>query len=392
MFYLLIIFFQLIYEISCECVIVPVNIKPTPLVIHSTNQIAYSPAFLKRDENITITCPGNQVLYEGTRMGEVITITCGNFNTFMYGDQELQFHSLACEDIPRNTIRYTGEKCLNGNREIEIGYLIPNYGFLRQILICFDAVYFSPIYSHFNLTSTILTRDSRVPRKFFEESGFYVTYNSLDNLYRRDKERETINQQLELDRWSDKFIKNDDRFINRGHLTSKGDFVYAFQQLATFHYVNSAPQWASFNGGNWNEVEISVRELASTSSKNLEIYTGVYGTMSLPNQRHWRKVPLFLHNIQGKKLLPIPQLFWKLIYDRTSDKGIVIVGVNNIYELNMTEDVVCLDIGDRISWFNRKLQNQKHNIELGYIYACSVNDFCKKTNYCPNLNVNNLLL
>ncbi|ERL89782.1 hypothetical protein D910_07143, partial [Dendroctonus ponderosae] len=189
------------------------------------------------------------------------------------------------------------------------------------------------MYSHYNLTSNIGYRDGKVPRKFFQEDGFYSTSNSLDNLYQRDNERRTINQLLNLDSNSD-----------AGHLTAKGDFVYAFQQLATFHYVNSAPQWASFNGGNWNELEISVRDLADSTSSNLEVYTGVYGTTTLRNANNFQKTPLFLHTINGNNLMPVPQLFWKIIYNR--------------------QNVICRDVSDRITWFNNKMKRQKHNTEL----------------------------
>lgn len=384
-------FFVAFYEIISDCSVDPLRLKPTPLVLDKHKQILYSNSrshviTLKHNDEITIACPGNRLLSNGLPMGEDITATCNDNDEFVYSGDLVSFYSFRCQDIPQNAVRYTEKSCEEGGEEIEIGYHIASTNtFVRDIRICFDNINLSPIYSQYNLTSNINYRDGRVPRKFFEEDGFYSASTSLDQLYNRAFERRTINRLLDLDDSSDFYIKgnNDDRFINRGHLTAKGDFVYPFQQLATFHYVNSAPQWASFNGGNWNELEISLRDLAHSTSTNFKVSTGVYGISTLRNSKTDRQTDLFLHTVNGKYLMPIPKLFWKLIQNEDSGKGIVIVGVNNAYEVNVNDDVVCNDISDRVSWFNGKLKNQKRNIQLGYVYACSVEDFCRKTNVCP---------
>lgn len=377
------------------------RLQPTPLIIDENHQIIYSNssrtgALIVEGKGIRIFCPGSLLLYQNKDIADHAEIKCISDEIFNYRGQELNFYDFRCQDIPKDVVRYTQRSCPEGGQEVEIGYPISSDDsqLLRQIKVCFDNGNLSPIYSHYNLTSNIGYRDSKVPRKFFQEDGFYSTSKALDNLYQRDNERTTINQLLYLDDNSDLYIKgyNDERFINRGHLTAKGDFVYAFQQLATFHYVNSAPQWASFNGGNWNELEISVRDLAHSTSSNLEVYTGVYGTTALKNSKDFQKTPLFLHTFKGKNLMPVPQLFWKIIYNRQTEQGIVVVGINNPHEINLNQDVICEDVSDRIRWFNNKMQRQKHNKDLGYIYACSVANFCELTPHCPQLYVQNLLL
>lgn len=52
----------------------------------------------------------------------------------------------------------------------------------------------------------------------------------------------------------DRYISNAN-FINRGHLAAKTDFSLAAGQRATFSFLNVAPQWENFNGGNWNTLE-----------------------------------------------------------------------------------------------------------------------------------------
>ncbi|XP_066150166.1 uncharacterized protein [Euwallacea fornicatus] len=384
--------------VSPECRIDPLKIKPTPLIIDSQNEVLYpdsqsSGISLFTGEKITIACPGSQLLEQSILLAEHITATCVENNLLSSAGRKLNFYSLRCQRIPQNTIRFTRNVCAEGGKEIEIGYLISeNQTFVRQIRVCFDDISLTPLYSQYVLTSKINYRHSRVPRIFFNEDGFYSM--DLVALYSRNVERRTINTLLGLDSTFDTYIKGhgDDRFINRGHLAAQGDFVYDFQQLATFHYVNSAPQWASINGGNWNELEISLRQLANSSNTDFDVYTGVYGVSTLRHSKTNEKTNLYLHTANNRNLMPIPQLFWKLIQSRTDGRSIVIVSINNVYEVDNFRDFVCKDVSDNVSWFNEKLRRQKRNRVLGYMYACSVTEFCERINLCSVVNRRSLLL
>lgn len=61
--------------------------------------------------------------------------------------------------------------------------------------------------------------------------------------------------------------------FNRGHLAPKSDFLYRAEQLATFKYINTSPQWALVNVGNYGLMESSIRRLAESAGP-LKIYTG----------------------------------------------------------------------------------------------------------------------
>ena len=53
---------------------------------------------------------------------------------------------------------------------------------------------------------------------------------------------------------ADKYVTNT-QYLARGHLAAKTDFIYATGQRASFYFINVAPQWQLFNGGNWNLLE-----------------------------------------------------------------------------------------------------------------------------------------
>ncbi|XP_060531504.1 uncharacterized protein LOC132705090 [Cylas formicarius] len=383
--------------VRSECRINPLQLKPAPLVLNGANEIIYPDprsysAAINQSERITISCPRNRVVVNGITESSTISAKCISDELFEMNNEQMYFRSVKCLQEPQETVRYTQRKCAQGNQELEIGYDLGGDWFVTQIRVCFDNVNLTPVYSHYTLKGTIAYRDSTVANPFFRDTGFYTTSRNIAELYRRDSIRNAINTLVGLSPSSEKYVeRRGDLFVNRGHLAAKGDFVYAFEQLATFNYVNAAPQWASFNGGNWNEVEISVRNYASRLGDDLEIYTGVYGTTSLPHETHGRNVGLYL-DINSGHVMPIPELFWKVIYNPKTKQGIVVIGLNNPYETSLSNSIICPDVSAKITWFSSNLSRNQRNVTLGYIYACTVADFTKVVNSAPNLNVHSVLI
>jgi DNA/RNA endonuclease G (NUC1) len=75
----------------------------------------------------------------------------------------------------------------------------------------------------------------------------------VDNLYTQNSQKAAI-ASLVGQALADAYV-NSTYFLARGHLAAKSDFVLAQPQRATFTFVNCAPQWQPFNGGNWNTLE-----------------------------------------------------------------------------------------------------------------------------------------
>ena len=51
-------------------------------------------------------------------------------------------------------------------------------------------------------------------------------------------------------------------YLAKGHLSPDAGFVYDVMQDATYYFLNVAPQFQSFNNGNWKSLEYNSRELS----------------------------------------------------------------------------------------------------------------------------------
>ena len=63
-----------------------------------------------------------------------------------------------------------------------------------------------------------------------------------------------------------------DLYIARGHLAPNADFMNYAWQDATFTFIDVAPQWQSFNAGNWLDVENGIRYLAEYFYGTLQVH------------------------------------------------------------------------------------------------------------------------
>ena len=163
--------------------------------------------------------------------------------------------------------------------------------------------------------------------------------------------------------------------FNRGHLAPYADFIDLNDKKASCEYINAAPQWKEFNANSWSLVEKETRALVRDNPGEWEIYTGLYG--SIPTTRG----PLYaspMFNDKGKFVkgyLPIPKLFWKLVYNlENKNNSKVFVGVNNP-ELDSPEKfkpggyLICKPK------MNGKGTYFSGNEFKGFTYECDLNEF-----------------
>lgn len=178
---------------------------------------------------------------------------------------------------------------------------------------------------------------------------------------------------------ADKLMGN--TFIARGHLAPDADFIFGSWQFLTYFYANVAPQWQSINAGNWLATEKNVRKKAIELGRDLTVYTGTQGILTLPNAKG-QATPLYLND--DAQTIPIPDNFWKVLYDAETKQGIALVGSNNPL-LDSEDNLLCKNVCEANGWSTIR------DFRKGLIYCCTVADFQKAVSYAPKLSVSGVL-
>jgi hypothetical protein len=344
---------------------------------------------LATGQTILLACPGNTNGFNNTNVGlRTALATCDSGTRFFVNSVSYNFSNFACGSYPFHTARYSDIACYDGTkRHIEIGFEVEK-DFYKLIDVCFDDFLYTTLYVKATIVSGIAGYQSGFPRPSFIVDSFFPGM-PVNTLYTQITQRETISGLLGSTLLGDQYIDpTTDYYLARGHLSAKADYVYGSQHRATFHFVNVAPQWQTFNGGNWEALESSVRAYADKKKLDLVVYTGTYGVATLPNV-NGIETELYLYvDSNNNKAIPVPKFYWKAVYDPKSQAGVVFVGINNPYVVNPQEDyLICNDVCSNITWVN---WDQK-NIKKGYSYCCKVDDFRSKVKFLPQFPVSRLL-
>lgn len=354
-----------------------------PVPVDSQGTIQFSAG-----ETVNLACPGSSVAIGGSSLkSEIVEGTCKSGITFTIDGKNADFNTITCTKMAAHVAQYTGKTCGSNHKEIEIGFNTTGR-FIKHITTCFDDVLQHAVYARNVISSGIAGTQVNFPRPSFQAGKFYnVKPNTVPSLYTKNGQRKTINKILGLAESDTSIIHNTGNFyLATGHYTPKGDFVYGSQQRLTFYYVNAAPQWQTFNAGNWNTMEANCRKLAAERNLNLEVYTGSYGVSTLPDAKG-KEQELYLWETSQNVGIPIPAIFYKVVYEPESKAGIALLGLNNPYKQNVKSDILCTDVCDQVDWLTWK----NKNITSGYSYCCEVDDFRKVIKELPNFTVTSLL-
>lgn len=359
--------------------------SPQPLLLKpkesQENQAFYQPTDgdtikLRLKEAIIVACPKAKVKLKGRLTKyETTKATCTKSGKFSVVRQMYSFEEITCSVHPRHDIRFTKKNCWKRHHVLEIGFSFNTKRFVRLMRICYDKDKHQTFYSQSIISKNIAGAQKGIPRPQWIRQCqiFDLNCAELNDLYKQKVQRAVINKQLGLNESSSKYIDRNPYYLAKGHLSARTDFLYGAQQRATFYLINAAPQWQIFNMRNWLMLETSVRKFAQKIRRDLTIYTGTYGVMTLPHAITEQEVELYLYINGTRKAIPVPRLFWKLVYEPSSKTGTVFIGVNNPYVFQESRDKICTDICDKYKWITWK----RTQITLGYGYCCAVDEFAK---------------
>lgn len=323
--------------------------------------------------------------------GTKAVATCASGKQFEVNNKRYEFTQFACKAYPDHKTRITNRTCVGGNI-VEIGFEVETKWF-SLMEVCHVGVRGETLWVHYKQTPKHWGFQRAVARISFIQADFYKGLR-VESLYTREVQRKTIAKILGSSELASKLIAaKSDVFLARGHLAAKSDFIYGSQQLATFYFINAAPQWQTFNAGNWADVETDTKKYFDKKNLNVEVYTGTYGTLKFKDiNDNLRDLFLASDSNNTTQRIPVPKLYYKLVIAPKERAGIVFVGVNNphatLQEIKK-EYIICKDVSDQVKYISWK----KADIQLGYSYACEISDFLKTVEHLPKLQaVEKLLL
>lgn len=342
---------------------------------------------------VVLACPGTEFEYESVwGEGPVYSRCIGgsDIDVWYPGAEDdvvgLQWKDMSCRSQPKDNVDELGECGPTGEGSLlRIGFQMTVDGDASTILVCHDLNASATLWAQHSLWDEISAQDHGNNRPSFKQDSFF-DYD-VNQAYTKVSQIAAVAELVGSRELAEQYIEESgsNQFMSRGHLAPNADFIFYSWMDATFHFINVAPQWQSFNGVNWVGLENGARDFVVDKAIDAIVYTGTHGVMKLADV-NGNMVEIYLHN---KNQLPVPRFFWKIIYDPIGNAGVAVVGVNNphVQEINETYQLCpALDnptILDRVS--------QPENIERGYIYACRVEDLSAAVPEVPELPAMQLL-
>jgi hypothetical protein len=291
----------------------------------------------------------------------------------------VSLRNVTCKDTPESTIVRTGKCNINGLDKHSIGFKV-NAGFIELMEVCHDPQRHTTQYIKFIVVQGVEKRQRNVPRQnYFRKSGFFKGLTPpVESVYNCKSGQYSILANLlgseeAVDRYIDCSSRGGES-LDKGHLAAYADFVYYAQQKASLHYVNTVPQWQSFNAGNWKILEERIRKYAETHNTDLVVYAGYHKVARLRDKNN-KEHPIFLtKDPNNNDAIPVPDQMYRIVYDQDMRRGIVFLGINSVeINPNISKRMICQDVCEQAKSFFTGWNRM--NSSKGYIYCCTLNDF-----------------
>lgn len=363
---------------------------PQPLFIHPGTNRFFHPdtrnGFLRMasGQQVELFCsaPGFAAPFASMRR---LNASCLAGHDFLVHGRIVRLGSVHCVQDVAHTARRsrrTDNPCPPNVTHIEVGFVVDAQRFLWTMDSCHDERLESTLFTHHRMAPENGGYQRSITRPFFTGGNFFNGRN-VDRMYTGSVQRQTMTGILGASRVAELWDDAQNWFLARGHLAARSDFIYAPEQRSTFYLTNAAPQWHSFNSGNWERIETGVQEFLTRRNINAVLYTGKWGVQRLADERGVERQLFLSFDRNDRGRIPVPMFYYKVVIGERSGRGIVFVGVNNPHasaaEVRAGKYRLCADVSDRVDYVDW----QRANLTMGYAYACEVNEFARVVGHLP---------
>ncbi|XP_063913734.1 uncharacterized protein LOC135130298 [Zophobas morio] len=344
-------------------------------------------------QGMSIACPGGQFNPPGLKVLDQNMICVEGTRIKISTSVYLDFANITCTDRARPYVEvipvFTEIQCENGTTGFKAGYTISvSPTFVTVYTGCFR-VFNTPFYVKHKLNKWARSGQN------YPETSRYIF----------DFEMFTVDALADYDNYEARFEEmglqdyvNDVHYLTKGQLAPPDDFLYVLQRDATYNLANVAPQWNTFDEGNWRSLENGiVNLLESQDIGGATILTGTLKSASLRNSSG-EEIELRI-----APLIVVPRWFWKIVYFPDLHFGAIFFGYNNPYvnkflvDAEFLREICSTDVFGTLqsSWMLNDIDNT--DPFLGYTYACPLNTVQIidpligeiVTNFLAELNVTN---
>ncbi len=207
---------------------------------------------LAEGQRVTVSCFGNGNVMKATNLAQNPMTCTSNSNLQLINGTELPYAALGCLKANSEILVEKPRSCANG-----MGALIKTgYQFNNQFISLYDMCHDKDLALNYYSIDTVYGRSANAGERKSKRPSFsqdvYYTGLNVNQLYTQAKQTETLAQILGSRELAAFYIKpNTPYFLSRGHLAPDGDFIDADSQRASYYFMNVAPQFQTFNGGNW---------------------------------------------------------------------------------------------------------------------------------------------
>uniref|UniRef100_A0A182NNC4 DNA/RNA non-specific endonuclease domain-containing protein n=1 Tax=Anopheles dirus TaxID=7168 RepID=A0A182NNC4_9DIPT len=333
----------------------PVFLKNNDLWIPSHGQLVWAPA-----ESNMIACPKGSI---STTLLDTALLTCVSGSTFLLNGLPTNISSIVCTKVVTGDYQPTNEACENAGTIRNIGFDVSSVGFVKHFSVCYNSQTASTVYTKHVINGDSIY-DSIVEsyRPSFKVIGV-PTSVLVDTSYTIKSQQTRLTELLGSSTQAAKYV-NSMTYLARGHMTPDADGIFRTWQWDTYFYVNVAPQWQKVNGGNWLIVEKAVRNVADRLQRDILVYTGTSGSLTLPHA-NGTEVPITL-NANG---ITVPKWTWKIVKSASADAAIAIITNNDPYRTSIQySDLLCNDICRLYGWYVPSFDV----FSKGFTYCCTV--------------------